>query len=148
MQLCYLAGPMTNRPQFNYPLFDHVAEVLKSWPLWGGVEVITPMEGDSPEEQALARSSVNGSVADYQGPSYGTLVSRGIKTVLDRDIAHIVLLPGWQTSKGTRLEVMAALLKGGIEFEEVLSADPGEPMVFRHRTSSQIAVELVCSVLG
>ena len=43
----YLAGPMTNIPQFNYPRFFELAKVLRA----EGYTIISPAELDSPERR-------------------------------------------------------------------------------------------------
>ena len=47
----YLAGPMSWRPQFNYPAFEEAAEELRK----RGYEVVSPAEIDSPAVRDVAR---------------------------------------------------------------------------------------------
>lgn len=86
----YIAGPMTGLPEFNYPAFrragDHLASV--------GYSVLNPVE------------------AEAHNPTPGTpqawdwYMRHALRMVLDAQ--GIALLPGWEASKGARLEVSVA----------------------------------------
>lgn len=104
----YLAGPMTGLPQFNFPLFDAVAAALRAQ----GHEVTNPTEMDSPEWRAAAMASPDGDVAKAVAlthQSWGDLLARDVKLVAD-GIEGVVLLPGWQHSRGAKLEAFTAVL--------------------------------------
>lgn len=102
----YLAGPMSGIPQFNFPAFEVVAKMLRAH----GWDAISPHECDSPETQKMAWASEDGKVIEGAGAdSWGTCLSRDIKIVID-EVEGIALLPGWEKSRGARLEVCAALL--------------------------------------
>ncbi len=80
----YLSGPMTGLPDFNYPYFNTVAAALRL----KGFSIVNPAElNDStvPFEQCLR--------AD-------------IKALCDCD--GIILLAGWENSKGANLELHLA----------------------------------------
>lgn len=104
----YLAGPMTGIPQFNFPAFAEATAALRAL----GHEVISPAEQDPPEVQAAALASpdgrldANGMIA---GKTWGDILALDVKTVAD-DVEGVVLLPGWQLSRGARLETFVALL--------------------------------------
>lgn len=84
----YLAGPMTGLPEFNYPAFREVAAVLRA----RGVEVMSPTEVSDDEPPA-----------DYSAEKpYGYYLRRSLRMLLDCD--EVVLLPGWEQSRGARLE--------------------------------------------
>lgn len=82
----YIAGPMTGYPDWNFPTFRAAAAALRA----RGHEVISPAELDEADSAPL------GSLpwAEY----------------LRRDIPHLIsceaiaLLPGWENSRGARLE--------------------------------------------
>lgn len=106
----YVAGPMTGYPQFNYPLFMHVAESLRAQ----GHRIVSPAEMDSPDVQAAALASSHGSLADLShlkkdGETYGSFLARDVRIVIE-DVGGLVLLPGWERSTGARLESFTGLL--------------------------------------
>lgn len=82
----YIGGPMTGLPEFNYPVFNAVAAQLRA----EGREVVNPAEQDS---------GSTGKPWDF----YMRLALRGL---LDCD--EIMLLPGWEHSRGARLEHQVA----------------------------------------
>lgn len=103
----YIAGPMTNVPQFNIPLFDAAAAELRHQ----GHAVISPAELDSPQIRAEALASLDGKLIDEKigDETWGQILARDVRIVADT-CTGIVLLPGWQKSRGARLEVFVGLL--------------------------------------
>ena len=81
MNRVYIAGPMTGLPEHNYPAFHAAAAQLRA----KGREVINPAE------QAYG--------TDKPWEFYMRL---GLQGLLECD--EIVLLPGWQASRGAVLE--------------------------------------------
>ena len=89
-RIIYLSGPMTGLPDYNYPTFHRVTAQLRA----SGHRVYNPAEyphdgapEDFPIRQAFA--------------SYCTFIC------LEADM--IILLPGWQNSKGALAERQLAL---------------------------------------
>ena len=94
----YIAGPMTGVPKFNRPAFVKAAERLRAL----GWEVTSPVE-----------------IADAFGSQNTIVTTPGLlDTVIDEELAQlakcdaIYLLKGWESSKGTRLELEVALALG------------------------------------
>jgi nucleoside 2-deoxyribosyltransferase len=84
--MIYLSGPMTGYPEFNYPLFNQTAAVIRSY----GYKVCNPAEffdgkTDLPKE---------------------TYMRQDIRAVLDCEM--VVTLPKWEESPGAKLEVEVA----------------------------------------
>ena len=77
----YVSGPMTNMPNFNFPLFNEVAEKLRSY----GYDVENPADKGIIEEWTWS---------DY--------LVYDLEKMLDCDA--IIQLPGWENSKGAVLE--------------------------------------------
>lgn len=110
MAKLYLAGPMTGYPQFNFPAFADAARVLRAQ----GIEIISPAEMD--EELGIAGqalASTDGKLVDGKiaGNTWGDLLARDVKIVADT-VDGIAVLPGWERSKGAKLEITVALLAG------------------------------------
>jgi hypothetical protein len=86
MKKVYLAGPMTGIEDYNYPAFHQAAAELRAQ----GFEVLNPAEhfgGD-------------------QSLPYETYMRGAIQAVLEADM--IYTLPGWQQSRGARMEMLLA----------------------------------------
>ena len=107
----YMAGPMTGIPFFNYPHFRSVAEMLRE----EGFKVISPIEMDSAAAVAAALASPNGTMEEFNAAfegetpnTWGDFLSRDVKLIADDGIEAIVVLHGWEKSRGARLETFVA----------------------------------------
>jgi len=105
----YLAGPMSGIPKFNYPMFDEAAAELREM----GYDIMSPAEMDDPEVAKVALESPLGELGDgmiVRGEchTWGDFLSRDVKLLAD-ECAGIILLPGWEKSKGARLECFVAI---------------------------------------
>jgi len=89
MSTLYIAGPMTGLPEFNYPAFFEAEQRLWKY----GFLTLNPAR-QSKDDDADSRGWV-----DY--------MRLGITDVLAAD--GIAVLPGWETSRGARLEVHVAV---------------------------------------
>lgn len=103
----YIAGPMTGLPQNNFPAFDAVAKFLRA----RGIEIVSPAELDDPEDRELALTDQPAT------KTWGEFLARDVKLIADTGIEGIVLLPGWDKSKGARLEATVGLLCGLMFYE-------------------------------
>lgn len=101
---------MTGIPQFNFPAFDAVATRLREM----GHEVFSPAEMDDPETRRQALASLDGSPGSgaTNGETWGDFLARDVKLIADSDLDAIVTLPGWQRSRGARLETFIARMDG------------------------------------
>ena len=101
---------MSGYPQFNIPLFDSEATRLRN----EGVDVVSPAELDSEavrEESLASTDGVFGGSDKIAGETWGDMLARDVKLIAD-EVDGILVLPNWFESKGARLEVFVALLKG------------------------------------
>ena len=85
----YIAGPMTGLPEFNFPLFNSTAALLRAQ----GWHV------ENPAEHGLVEGAT---WEDYLRYDIGRLAT----------CSTVYLLPGWENSKGANLEVHIARTLG------------------------------------
>ena len=102
----YLAGPMTGIPSFNIPAFDAMAKRLRT----AGYEVVSPAELDDPTIRSISLDSADGALATLEthGATWGDFLARDVELIADDGIEAVVVLPGWETSRGARLETFVA----------------------------------------
>lgn len=89
----FLSGPMTGIEDYNFPLFNSVAQLLRE----AGYEVVNPVDIclKYKKERVLADKAVfNAMIAEQQQA--------------EATCSLLVLLPGWENSKGVRLELKTA----------------------------------------
>ena len=87
MTVLYIAGPMSGLPEFNYPAFHEAEERL----LDVGYAVLNPANID-----ALHNPEPG------QPQEWDWYMRHALRQVLDAD--GIALLPGWEFSRGAKLE--------------------------------------------
>lgn len=85
----YIAGPMTGIEDYNYPAFNAAAEKLRAQ----GANVLNPAELGGPAEHP-----------DWDWTDY---MRAALALLLQAD--GIVLLDGWDTSRGARIEYNLAV---------------------------------------
>lgn len=85
----YIAGPMTGIQDWNIPAFAAMADLLRS----KGIDCINPHELHEPDPDT----------------PWDWYLRRDLKSLADCDV--LVLLPGWENSRGATLEhcIAAAL---------------------------------------
>ena len=81
----YLAGPMTGMPDHGFPVFNAAAKKLRDL----GFDVVNPAE------------------IGKLGDGWLACMKADIKQLLDCDL--VVLLPGYESSKGAKLECDLAI---------------------------------------
>lgn len=105
----YLAGKMSNTPQFSFPAFDKAAQDLRE----RGYDIVSPAELDDPEVREAALASLDGAPGKMpDGSTWADFLTRDLKIVIDEVDGVIVLDGDWVESKGARLEVFTAHLCG------------------------------------
>jgi nucleoside 2-deoxyribosyltransferase len=82
----YVAGAMTGLPEFNFPAFHRAAKLLRDM----GFPVENPAENPEPA-----------------APTWENYLRTALRQMLTCDA--VVLLPGWESSKGANLERDVAL---------------------------------------
>lgn len=119
----YIAGPMSNIPQFNFPAFYAAAAALRAQ----GWEVVSPAEMDDQEDSGAAMKSTDGDVNDRTivKKTWGDFLARDVKLLADTGIQGIVFLPNWQASKGAKLEAYVGIIQGF----EFFTYEPGSEAI-------------------
>lgn len=84
--LCYLSGPMTGRAGYNYPAFNAAAKFLRG----KDFDIVNPAE-------------TAGGVTHLDREKY-MRIDTGYVQACDA----VIVLPGWHTSQGAKLEVALA----------------------------------------
>lgn len=90
--MIYISGPITGWPELNKPLFDDVASQLRR----AGYDVINPHDIGEPSEALLPWASY-------------------LRADLIHMLQHataVAMLPGWEGSRGARLELHVAQALG------------------------------------
>jgi hypothetical protein len=98
----YLGGPMTGIPQFNFPRFHEVGDILRD----NGYNIISPAEIDDPETAAAALASPDGAPGSgsANGESYEDFLGRDLIVVSLPTCVGMICLEGWQNSRGATAE--------------------------------------------
>lgn len=86
----YVAGPMSNYEDFNFPAFHAAAAQLRAM----GYDVISPAENFGGD----------------QGRPYMEYIEEGVRQITRVD--GVALLPGWTASQGALVEQQVALMLG------------------------------------
>jgi len=83
----YISGPMTGLPDFNYPAFEEALKRLTA----AGLRCVSPhtLHGDA------AKTS-----------TWSDFLRRDVKAMMD--CSALVMLPGWENSRGAQLERLIA----------------------------------------
>lgn len=108
-KVVYIGGPMTSIPQFNFPAFDAAAADLRAM----GFTVQSPAEMDDLATREAALASPDGAPGSgsSNGETWGDFLARDVKLIADQ-IDAVALIPGWERSRGARLETFVAFLCG------------------------------------
>jgi Domain of unknown function (DUF4406) len=107
----YIAGPMRGYPEFNFPAFHLAARRLRA----DGHEVFSPAERD------IEYHGTDISAGNITGDEAKATIEHGfdLRRAMGDDLAWIcahadaiVLLPGWEASKGAQAERATGLAIG------------------------------------
>ncbi len=93
IETVYLCGPMTGIELYNFPAFDAAREDLRE----AGFNVLCPVEEDR-------RDGFNPNEKDCI--PFDEYMARDLPMVCRADA--LVALPGWQASRGVKLEIIVA----------------------------------------
>src|SRR5690349_6925130 len=96
----YIAGPMTSKPLYNYPAFDAAAARFRAL----GWEVASPTDLD--RSAGFNERSFNQQTAPVTVEFLRGAMQRGLTAICE--CTAIALLPGWDKSPGTAVELALA----------------------------------------
>jgi hypothetical protein len=100
----YIAGPMTSvGGNFNIPLFDHVAERLRST---GKCEVFNP--ADLAREKLGSLEKIMKMDKAWLNQARGKLLKIELNWIMD-NADWVLMLPGWERSEGATAERAVAI---------------------------------------
>lgn len=100
--ILYLAGPMSGIPNHNFPMFDRVAGLLRDL----GHGVVSPADIN----RKVGFDETKHNTGDISQEDYSKLFRLDIQEILGCE--GMVMLPGWITSKGAKLEFALARMIG------------------------------------
>lgn len=92
---------MTGLPEYNFPAFDKAADILTST----GHEVFNPAQND--RDHGFDAAGLQGDEAERLGFSLRRALKQDLSWICDHAEA-LVLLAGWERSKGVRAEMALA----------------------------------------
>jgi hypothetical protein len=110
----YISGPMSGLPNFNIKAFDALAVRLRNL----GHEVVSPAELDDPAFRSACMAT-EGRIDelralcerdDIEPATWGDLLARDVKLLADDGVRGIVVLDGWERSRGALLELFVGRL--------------------------------------
>ena len=112
MSTLYVAGPMRNRPKFNFPLFDEVAQVLRR----KGHDVINPADMDRARVPDMEEHAAfqDGDIERWEqelGFNFHKVIGQDLVAIIN-EADGIVLLPEWEQSTGAGHEKYVAEATG------------------------------------
>ena len=101
----YIAGPMRHIKDFNFPAFHEAADVMRK----KGHTVFNPAERDIKQHGEGIEKSPTGNLktAEKKGFNLREALAADLKWVCLKADA-VVLLPGWENSKGAQAEKATA----------------------------------------
>lgn len=102
----YCCGPMSKIAQFNVPAFLAMQKDL----IGQGFDAILPVDMEVPAERQQLLESKTG--MDPSPRSWAELLAEDLKLIGDTGVEGIVVLRGWQHSRGAKLETYFGRLLG------------------------------------
>lgn len=114
----YLAGAMSGLPEHGFPLFRDAAVDLRA----RGLNIVSPVELDESEGfDALTEPDVSPG-----SEKWAEFLARDVRVVADPSIEAVIVLPGWERSRGANLEVRVArsLGKKILRYPDLEPVDP------------------------
>jgi hypothetical protein len=96
----YLGGPMTDKPQYNFPEFDRIAGNLRG----ADYNIVSPAELDSPHDRAAALASPDGRDTKVMDKAWEDFLMRDVVICAMPTCKGGIFMGGWEDSSGAALE--------------------------------------------
>jgi hypothetical protein len=111
----YIAGPMTGKPLYNFPAFDHAKAQWAD----AGYAVVSPADITRQVWFARHERTFDPAIdrADYGDPILVDMMREDLAAAAECDL--IAVLPGWEKSRGALREVAVAQNHGAELFDAV-----------------------------
>ena len=135
----YLAGPMSNYPQFNFPAFIAAAADIRA----RGFDLVSPAELDAENGVDVQAMGSKDGDASKLTQTWADLLARDVKLIADQVQGIIFLQPDWYKSRGARLESFVGLLQKEFEFLEYNGPDMPLTAIDREDVLSTIYTEMM-----
>lgn len=129
----YLCGPMSDLPEFNFPLFKTVAGKLRN----RDYNVVNPAEFDTEAERRWADEY--GDDETHNQFLYRECLRSDLQVILDRNCAGLVCLPGWERSYGARAVETYNAEWLGIPLYLYQEDDAGDPILVQFNRSEVVS---------
>lgn len=113
MQRPYISGPMTSYQHHNFPLFFRVDEKLKQF----DYDPLNPARNTGDTWESAYQYALD------NPQTWEAYIRKDTEAVLKSD--GMVLLPGWERSKGACLEVVVSICIGNVIYTWHDIDDPG-----------------------
>lgn len=116
----YVAGPMRNKPEFNFPAFHAASKRLRA----AGHKVFSPAERDEEVHGTDFSKGTDGTIESIANTGFS--LRRSLGDDLDWICKHadgVYLLEGWENSKGALAEKATAEALGLEVMYEIPSND-------------------------
>lgn len=131
LRSAYLAGPMRGIKDYNFPEFHKQAKWLRA----GGWTIFSPAERDEADPHVTSEAGW----ADGLGLDY--FMQFDLAAVCSHDA--VILMKGWETSQGARLEAMVAVEVGHPVFEILHNRWRGNTRYLASVPNARIAAEFI-----
>lgn len=97
----YLGGPMTGHTSFNFPEFDRIAGILRDQ----AYPIVSPSEF---EHESVRSKLLESNGEDDRIAPWADCLARDLVIISHPRCVGVILIPGWETSSGARLESAVA----------------------------------------
>ena len=107
----YLSGQMSGIDGYNFPEFHRNTEMLRET----GWHIFNPAEFDGVADPKFTDEDLR----------WRYFLTRDVRILMDLNLTHILFLPGWQKSRGARLEAIIGMELMGLRGAQIVESQRG-----------------------